>query len=275
MPPTRFRLGKGFGRSEHQEREQRQREGRGHGASLEPVEPAPNRASAAATPPAACSRPALAHHPRMSSDESAALESWIGRTEQVADEATRAPAVALAATLDRDASGLERGDPLPPLWHWIYFTPKAPAREIGPDGHPRRGGFLPPVSLPRRMWAGGRFEFHAPIRIGDALTRTSTIADVRRREGKSGALVFVTVRHEIAQRRPAAPHRGARHRLSRPATAGRGRAAAGAGTDRRVDRAQGRARSGAAVPLLGAHLQRPPHPLRPQLRHRGRGLSRG
>ena len=135
----------------------------------------------------------------MSNDASPALESWIGRTEQVADEATRAPAVALAATLDRDASGLERGDPLPPLWHWIYFTPKAPAREIGADGHPRRGGFLPPVSLPRRMWAGGRFEFHAPIRIGDALTRTSTIADVRRREGKTGALVFVTVRHEIAR----------------------------------------------------------------------------
>jgi len=132
-------------------------------------------------------------------DESPALEAWIGRSEQVADEATRAPAVALAATLDRDASGLERGDPLPPLWHWIYFTPKAPAHEIGADGHPRRGGFLPPVSLPRRMWAGGRLEFHQPIRIGDALTRTSTITDVRHREGKSGALVFVTVRHEIGR----------------------------------------------------------------------------
>ena len=135
----------------------------------------------------------------MSSDESPAPESWIGRAEQVADEATRAPALALAATLDRDASGLERGDPLPPLWHWIYFTPKAPAREIGADGHPRRGGFLPPVSLPRRMWAGGRREFRQPIRIGDALTRTSTIADVRRREGRSGTLVFVTVRHEIGR----------------------------------------------------------------------------
>ena len=135
----------------------------------------------------------------MGNDDPAALESWIGRTERVADEATRAPALALAATLDREAFDLDRGDPLPPLWHWIYFTPKAPAREIGADGHPRRGGFLPPVSLPRRMWAGGRLEFHAPIRIGDALTRTSTIADVRRREGKTGALVFVTVRHVIAR----------------------------------------------------------------------------
>ncbi|MEO5883716.1 MAG: MaoC family dehydratase N-terminal domain-containing protein [Caldimonas sp.] len=132
-------------------------------------------------------------------DDSAPIESWIGRSEQVADQATRAPAVALAATLDRDASGLEPGDPLPPLWHWIYFTPKAPAHEIGVDGHPRRGGFLPPVSLPRRMWAGGRLAFHRPIAIGDVLTRTSTIADVRRRQGKTGELVFVTVRHEIGR----------------------------------------------------------------------------
>jgi len=133
------------------------------------------------------------------SDAAPALESWIGRSEQVADQATQAQAQALAATLDREGPGLEPGDPLPPLWHWIYFTPKAPAHEIGPDGHPKRGGFLPPVALPRRMWAGGRFEFRQPIRVGDALTRTSTIADVRRREGRSGTLVFVTVRHEIGR----------------------------------------------------------------------------
>jgi 3-methylfumaryl-CoA hydratase len=135
----------------------------------------------------------------MSDADTTALESWIGRSEHVADEATRAQALALAATLDREGPAFATGDPLPPLWHWIYFTPKAPAHEIGPDGHPRRGGFLPPVTLPRRMWAGGRFEFHEPVRIGDLLRRTSTIADVRRREGRSGALVFVTVRHEIAR----------------------------------------------------------------------------
>ena len=84
------------------------------------------------------------------SDDATALESWIGRSEQVADQATQAQAQALAATLDREGPGLEPGDPLPPLWHWIYFTPKAPAHEIGPDGHPKRGGFLPPVALPRR-----------------------------------------------------------------------------------------------------------------------------
>ena len=132
-------------------------------------------------------------------DDIAALASWIGRSERVAEEASPAQARALAATLGHDASRLAHGDALPPLWHWIYFTPKAPAHEIGADGHPKRGGFLPPVSLPRRMWAGGRLEFFEPIRIGDVLTRTSTIADVRGREGKTGALVFVTVRHEIAR----------------------------------------------------------------------------
>jgi len=132
-------------------------------------------------------------------DTGPALESWIGRTETASDEVALAPALALAATLDHDGARLAHGAPLPPLWHWIYFTPKARASEIGADGHPRRGGFLPPVTLPRRMWAGGRFDFHAPIRIGDALTRTSTIADVRRRDGRSGSLVFVTVRHEFAR----------------------------------------------------------------------------
>jgi len=132
-------------------------------------------------------------------DTGPAIESWIGRTEQASDEVAAAPALALAATLDHDGAALAHGDPLPPLWHWIYFTPKARASEIGADGHPRRGGFLPPVTLPRRMWAGGRFDFRAPIRIGDTLTRTSTIADVRRRDGRTGTLVFVTVRHEFAR----------------------------------------------------------------------------
>ena len=132
-------------------------------------------------------------------DTGPAIESWIGRTEQASDEVAAAPALALAATLDHDGAALAHGDPLPPLWHWIYFTPKARASEIGADGHPRRGGFLPPVTLPRRMWAGGRFDFRAPIRIGDTLTRTSTIADVRRRDGRTSTLVFVTVRHEFAR----------------------------------------------------------------------------
>jgi 3-methylfumaryl-CoA hydratase len=88
--------------------------------------------------------------------------------------------------------------PLPPLWHWLYFLPVSPLREAGPDGHPQRGGFLPPVPLPRRMFAGGRFEYRHPLRVGEAISRTSRIVDVTGKEGRSGALVFVTVRHEIA-----------------------------------------------------------------------------
>jgi len=87
---------------------------------------------------------------------------------------------------------------LPPLGHWLYFLPQAPRRDIGPDGHPKRGGFLPPVALPRRMWAGGRLSFAMPLRLGDAVIRRSTIAQVDAKHGRSGPLVFVTVRHEIS-----------------------------------------------------------------------------
>ncbi|HEY9067504.1 MAG TPA: MaoC family dehydratase N-terminal domain-containing protein [Burkholderiaceae bacterium] len=122
------------------------------------------------------------------------LKAWLGRTETQSDNIAAAPLQALAATLDVDVPATA----LPPLWHWIFFTPKARAGEIGPDGHPRRGGFLPPVALPRRMWAGGRLEWHAPLHVGDAATRTSRIVKVDEKQGKSGALVFVTVRHEIS-----------------------------------------------------------------------------
>ncbi len=125
------------------------------------------------------------------------LRDWIGRSEQHHDEVTAVPVAALSATLDRDEPLPPRGSELPPLWHWLYFTPLARHSEIGEDGHPKRGGFLPPVPLPRRMWAGGRLEFHHPLRVGDEITRDSTIADVNIKTGRSGSLVFVTVRHEI------------------------------------------------------------------------------
>eukprot|EP01037_Dinobryon_pediforme_P013710 gene13709-13826_t len=86
---------------------------------------------------------------------------------------------------------------LPRLWHWLYFLPIARASEIGPDGHPKRGGFLPPVPLPRRMWAGGRYLFARDLHIGEAITRTSTILDVTAKTGRTGTLVFVRVGHEI------------------------------------------------------------------------------
>ena len=125
------------------------------------------------------------------------LRGWIGRSETATDVVTATPARALAATLDL-ARTFEVGDALPPPWHWQYFLTMSPMAEVGPDGHPKRGGFLPPVPLPRRMWAGSRMEFHRPLRVGDAITRVSRIADVAMKEGRSGTLVFVKVRHEIA-----------------------------------------------------------------------------
>jgi 3-methylfumaryl-CoA hydratase len=126
-----------------------------------------------------------------------ALHDWIGRAETVSDIATATPYAALSATLDRSAERPAPGTPLPALWHWLYFLPLHRQSEIGPDGHAKRGGFLPPVPLPRRMWAGSQFEFHAPLRVGDALKRTSTIHDVKEKSGRTGPLAFVKVRHEI------------------------------------------------------------------------------
>ena len=125
------------------------------------------------------------------------LQDWVGRTETLEDTATATPVAALAATLDWSGARPAPGTPLPPLWHWLYFLPIAQQSGIGPDGHPRRGGFLPPVPLPRRMWAGSDFEFHDPLHTGDALARTSTIVDVKEKSGRTGNLIFVRVRHEI------------------------------------------------------------------------------
>lgn len=124
------------------------------------------------------------------------LQQWIGRSESRAELIHPGPANALAATLDSPLV-LHEGDSLPPLWHWIYFWTPAPASAIGADGHPLRGGFLPPVALPRRMWAGGRLQFHAPLPVGARAERISRVADVKVRQGASGTLVFVTVEHTI------------------------------------------------------------------------------
>jgi len=127
------------------------------------------------------------------------LQGWVGRTETVSDVATATPYAALSATLDWPPERPPAGTPLPALWHWLYFLPLHRQSEIGPDGHARRGGFLPPVPLPRRMWAGSQFAFHRPLRIGDAISRVSTIADVTEKSGRTGRLVFVRVRHEIGR----------------------------------------------------------------------------
>lgn len=125
------------------------------------------------------------------------LQDWVGRTETVDDVITPTPVAALSATLDRDPVRPAPGTPLPALWHWLYFLPLHRQSEIGPDGHAKRGGFLPPVPLPRRMWAGSQFQFHAPLRVGDTVTRVSTIDSVTEKSGRTGPLVFVKVRHEI------------------------------------------------------------------------------
>jgi 3-methylfumaryl-CoA hydratase len=125
------------------------------------------------------------------------LRQWIGRTESVSDVVTATPYAALSATLDWPPERPAAGTPLPPLWHWLYFLPLYRQSDVGPDGHARRGAFLPPVALPRRMWAGSQFEFHRPLCIGDTVTRTSTIAGVTEKSGRSGVLVFVRLRHEI------------------------------------------------------------------------------
>jgi 3-methylfumaryl-CoA hydratase len=126
------------------------------------------------------------------------LREWLGKTESADDEVTATPIAALSATLNREPLAPHAGDPLPPLWHWLYFLPLHRQDQLGPDGHPLRGGFLPPVPLPRRMWAGSRLHFHHPLRRGDAISRLSRIVDVSHKEGRSGPLVFVRVRHEIS-----------------------------------------------------------------------------
>jgi 3-methylfumaryl-CoA hydratase len=125
------------------------------------------------------------------------LRAWIGRSETIRDTIGPTPVIGLTATLDHPATEVRDGTPLPPLWHWLYFLPMHRQSEIGADGHARRGGFLPPVPLPRRMWAGSQLELRTPIRVGDHVARTSTIEDVNVKDGRSGQLVFVKVRHEL------------------------------------------------------------------------------
>jgi 3-methylfumaryl-CoA hydratase len=124
------------------------------------------------------------------------LAQWVGRTETITDLAAAAPLERLAALLDHDDTSWPRNE-VPPVGHWLYFLPQARQSQIDRDGHPKRGGFLPPVILPRRMWAGGRLTYHAPIPIGSTIERRSTIADIKSKTGASGEMVFVVVRHEI------------------------------------------------------------------------------
>ena len=124
-------------------------------------------------------------------------QHWVGRSEQRTDTFTVAAAAALAATLDHDEPELQPGAELPPLAHWLLFHPRARQSALNADGHPLHGGLLPPVPLPRRMWAGSRIEFQEPLRVGEPLTRVSRIASIESKRGRNGALVFITLQHTI------------------------------------------------------------------------------
>lgn len=105
---------------------------------------------------------------------------------------------ALHAALDRPGPAPAKGEPLPPLWHFLFFAEVARRSELGPDGHPAPGhGLIPDTGLPRRMRAGGRFEFHGPLTIGAEARRTSVLQNVALKQGGSGALAIVTVRREL------------------------------------------------------------------------------
>jgi len=125
------------------------------------------------------------------------LRTWIGREVIAQDALSVRHARLMAATLALPQEEFTAGSPLPPLWHWLYFLEGLPASELGRDGHPARGGFLPPVPLANRLWAGGELTFHAPIALGAAVRKRSAVKSVEHKRGRSGDLVFVTVRHEV------------------------------------------------------------------------------
>ncbi len=129
------------------------------------------------------------------------LKEWIGRTETAIDYVTVPAVDRLAATLDRNDPFPKPGDPLPVGWHSILFPRVVRHSQIGPDGHPARGDFLPPVPLPRRMFAGKRTTFIAPLQLGDEVKRLSTIQNVTIKDGRSGRMVFVTVKTDITSPR--------------------------------------------------------------------------
>lgn len=137
----------------------------------------------------------MSSHPPVDIDE---LRKAIGRESTASDTVTPQLCLAFNATLDKAADPPQAGERAPLAIHWCLAQPAVPMRAIGTDGHPQRGGFLPPVPLPRRMWAGGRLEFLAPILVGDEVTRLSRIEDVTLKEGRTGPLCFVTVSHAVS-----------------------------------------------------------------------------
>ena len=138
--------------------------------------------------------------PAPDGDIAAGFQDWIGRTLLIDDEIALQTVRRIAAMVDQDPAGLQRGDPLPPHWYSMFFTLNARQSQIGHDGHPRKGEFLPPIPLPRRMFVGRETEFLAPLRIGDEAVKRSEIESIVQKTGRSGPLVFLDVRHTIEAR---------------------------------------------------------------------------
>ena len=129
------------------------------------------------------------------------LRQWIGRSQEASDVVTAQLVKGLRATLFQEVGEPKAGDTAPFTVHWCLAQPVFPMSMLGPDGHPTRGGFLPPVPLPRRMWAGGELQFIDPLRVGDEAKRTSRISDVTVKSGSTGTLCFVAVEHVITTSR--------------------------------------------------------------------------
>ena len=127
--------------------------------------------------------------------ELARLRGWIGRSDHAEDVISVELVRRFRATFGEAPGAPQEGEPAPLGIHWCLSPAVAPAGTLGPDGHPARGGFLPPIPLPRRMWAGGEVRLADPLRVGDRVVRVSRIADVQAKAGKSGLLCFVTVEH--------------------------------------------------------------------------------
>lgn len=127
----------------------------------------------------------------------AAFSAWIGRTEETHDTLSGTLLERIAATFGEPTPA--PGEALPPLWHWCFFQEAVAESGLGGDGHPARGGFLPPAEGRNRMWAGGRFEFFEPLRAGSEASRVTTILNVEEKHGRTGALLFVTLRHDYFQ----------------------------------------------------------------------------
>lgn len=127
------------------------------------------------------------------------FSEWVGKTRCVTSDLSPWPARAAGAMLDAHDLRMEAGAALPPLWQWFYFLETARQERLGVDGHPERGGFMPPIALPRRMFAGARIRFHRPLVLGREATRDDTIRKVELKSGRSGQLAFVTVQSAFRQ----------------------------------------------------------------------------